>query len=310
MASSTTKVVYAALLGNVAIAATKFGAAWLTGSSAMLSEAVHSLVDTLNELLLLYGMHRAARPPDRTHPLGHGRELYFWSFIVALLVFALGAGVSLYEGVLHIVAPRPIEDAFVGYAVLGVSFAFEALSWSVAFREFRREKGERGWIEAVRRSKDPTSFTVLFEDTAALAGLAIALAGMAASQFLDLPVLDGVASVAIGVVLALTAALLARESKGLLIGEAADPDLVRSIVRIATDQRGIVSATPLMTVHLAPRQVVVALGVDFDDAISAQHAEQACGRIEERVRRTHPEVVALFIKPQGPAPRRLDAFSA
>ncbi|WP_363281172.1 cation diffusion facilitator family transporter [Devosia sp.] len=163
-------VVYAALAGNFLIAVTKFIAAAFTGSSAMLSEGVHSLVDTGNELLLLYGLHRAAKPPDREHPFGHGRELYFWSFVVAVLIFALGAGVSIYEGVRHVMQPEPMENATVNYIVLGLSIVFETASWLVALREFRREKGELGYLAAIRESKDPTTFTVLVEDSVAFSG--------------------------------------------------------------------------------------------------------------------------------------------
>ncbi|RUY17703.1 cation diffusion facilitator family transporter, partial [Mesorhizobium sp. M7A.F.Ca.US.005.03.2.1] len=199
------KVIYAALAGNLAIALTKFAAAAFTGSSAMLSEGVHSLVDTGNGGLLLYGMHRAARPADRTHPLGHGRELYFWSFIVALLVFALGAGVSFYEGAVHIMAPEPVANAKVNYIVLGLSFLFEGSSWWVALKEFRRQKGRQGWLQAVQSSKDPSVYTVLFEDSAALLGLIVAFAGILAAELLEMPELDGAASIGIGLILGATA---------------------------------------------------------------------------------------------------------
>ncbi|RUT98082.1 cation diffusion facilitator family transporter, partial [Mesorhizobium sp. M7A.T.Ca.TU.009.01.3.2] len=192
------KVIFAALAGNFAIALTKFAAAAFTGSSAMLSEGVHSLVDTGNGGLLLYGMHRAARPADRTHPLGHGRELYFWSFIVALLVFALGAGVSFYEGVIHMMAPEPVANAEVTYIVLGLSFLFEGSSWWVALKEFRQQKGKQGWLRAVQSSKDPSVYTVLFEDSAALLGLIVAFAGILAAEVLEMPELDGAASIGIG----------------------------------------------------------------------------------------------------------------
>jgi len=200
--TTTRYVVYAALALNLAIAATKFVAAWVTGSAAMLSEAVHSLVDTINELLLLYGLRRAEKKPDRNHPFGYGRELYFWSFIVALLVFALGAGVSLYEGIEHLRVPTVVQHPVASYVVLGLSFVFEAMSWRVAMKEFRVAKGELSYFEAFRRSKDPTTFTVLFEDSAALLGLVIAFAGILGAQLLHVPQLDGIASIIIAVVLA------------------------------------------------------------------------------------------------------------
>ena len=298
--TSSKKVVYAALLGNLAIAATKFGAAAYTGSSAMLSEAVHSLVDTGNEVLLLYGMHRAALPPDETHPLGHGRELYFWSFIVAVLIFALGAGVSVLEGIDRLRHPEAITLPAVNYVVLGFALLFEGLSWRIALMEFRAAMGDVGYWKAVRRSKDPTVFIVLFEDSAALVGLAIALAGTLAADLLDAPAWDGAASVAIGIVLAVTSVFLARESKGLLIGEAAQPALTESICRLAAQQPGIEQANGLITVHMAPDQVFAALSVEFADDLTAPEIEAAVAELERRIRGEHPEIAALFVKPQSP----------
>jgi len=297
--SSSRKVIYAALLGNVLVALTKFLAAGVTGSSAMISEGVHSLVDTGNEVLLLYGLRRAARPPDGAHPLGHGRELYFWSFIVALLIFAVGAGVSLYEGITHIFHAAPLTKPVVNYVVLALAILFESGSWWVAFREFRATKGEQGYYEAVRESKDPPGFLVLFEDSAALLGLFIALVGTAAADLLELPVLDGIASIAIGLVLAVVALFPAQESKALLIGEGASREVVASICRIAGSERGVEHANGLFTVHLGPRQVVAALSVDFDDDLSARDVEDIVARIEHRIRDRHPEVISILIKPQS-----------
>lgn len=296
---SSRKVIYAALLGNLLVALTKFAAAALTGSAAMSSEAVHSLVDTGNEVLLLYGLHRAARPADEQHPLGHGRELYFWSFIVTLLIFALGAGVSAYEGIRHVLSPVPISTPIVNYVVLGLALVFEGGSWAVAIREFRAAKAERGYFEAVRESKDPTMFMVLFEDSAALLGLVIALAGIAASEAFQLPVLDGIASIGIGLVLAIVAMFLARESKGLLIGEPAQSKVVSSICAIARAQPGIEHSNGLFTVHLGPDQIVAAISVDFADQLLARDVEAIVAAVEERVRTVHPEVVSLLIKPQS-----------
>jgi cation diffusion facilitator family transporter len=296
--SSRKVVVYAALLGNLLVALTKFAAAALTGSSAMASEAIHSLVDTGNEVLLLYGLRRAARPPDELHPLGHGRELYFWSFIVTILIFALGAGVSMYEGIRHVIAPTPIENPLVNYIVLGLALVVEGASWGVAIKEFRAVKGKRGYFEAVRRSKDPTMFMVLFEDTAAIIGILIALAGIAASQALGRPVLDGVASIGIGLLLGVVALFLARESKGLLIGEPADSEVVGSICAIARGQAGVERTHGLFTVHLGPDQVVAAISVDFVDALSAADVEAIVAAIEAKVRTALPQIVLLLVKPQ------------
>jgi cation diffusion facilitator family transporter len=298
---STQLVIYAALAGNVLVALCKFGAAAWTGSSAMLSEAIHSLVDTLNQILMLYGIHRAKAPPDEQHPLGHGRELYFWSFIVAVLIFGLGAGLSFYEGVGHILHPVPVTDPVVNYIVLGLSLLFEGISWSVALRAFNRQRGELGILEAASRSRDPASFLVLFEDTAAMIGILLALAGTFAAERLQLPMLDGVASLGIAAVLALTGGFLARESKGLLIGEPARERVRHSILAIASAEPGVASAGNLLTVHLAPQQIVVALDVDFADDLRASEVETIAGRIEQTIRAQHPEVVRLSVSPRNTA---------
>ena len=291
-------VIYAALAGNLAIALTKFAAAFFTGSSAMLSEGVHSLVDTGNGGLLLYGMHRAARPANRAHPLGHGRELYFWSFIVALLVFALGAGVSFYEGIVHIMAPEPAANVKVNYIVLGLSFLFEGSSWMVALKEFRREKGTQGWLQAVQSSKDPSVYTVLFEDSAALLGLIVAFAGILAAEMLEMPELDGAASIGIALILGATAIFLARESKGLLIGEPASPEVQRKVLAIAQQDPAVQRANGVLTVHLGPQEIVAGLSIEFEDHLAAPEIEACVERIEARLKKEMPEITRLFVKPQ------------
>jgi cation diffusion facilitator family transporter len=295
---SSRRVVYAALVGNLLVAITKAAAAAWTGSSAMLSEAIHSFVDTGNEVLLLYGLRRAGRRADREHPLGHGRELYFWSFIVALLVFALGATVSLYQGVLHVLEPEPISDPLVSYIVLAFAFLFEGGSWWVALRQFIAAKGELGFYEAFRRSKDPPSFMVLFEDSAALIGILIAALGTFAATQLGAPIFDGLASVMIGLVLAATAGLLARESKSLLIGEQADNRLADSIRRLAAEEGSGSRVNGLMTVQLAPDQILAALSLEFADDVRAPEIEEQVIALERRIRAAHPDVVTLFVKPQ------------
>jgi cation diffusion facilitator family transporter len=299
--SSSRRVIYAAIAGNLAVAATKLAAAMFTGSSAMLSEGVHSLVDTGNEALLLYGMSRAAVRPDREHPLGHGREIYFWSFVVALLVFALGAVVSFVEGMNHILHPHPIESPMVNYVVLALSALFDGTTWWIALRSFKGRKPYAELFGAVRESKDPPSFMVLFEDSAALLGLLVAFAGSFLSVQLNLPVLDGIASLVIGLVLGVTATVLARETKGLLIGERADEGIIASIKQLAEDMDGIAHANGIITVHLAPQQIVVALSLEFDDALRTPEIEAKVGELEQRVCAAHPAVVALFVKPQSAA---------
>jgi cation diffusion facilitator family transporter len=297
--TGTNKAVWAALAGNLLVAAAKFAAAALTGSAAMLSEAVHSLVDTVNELLLLYGIARSDRPADRVHPLGYGRELYFWSFVVALLIFALGAGVSLYEGVGRVLHPLPIERPAVIFVVLAVSLAFEGASWLVGMRAFRATMRTSNWWEAFRRSKDPPTFIVVFEDSAAILGLCAAAAGTAAAVITGDTRWDGVASLAIALILAAVAGLLARESKELLIGERADPALSDAIMRTAAGIAGVCSANSIVTVQLAPRTVIATLSLDFFDYLRAPDIERAVVELEARIRSAHPEVSALFVKPQS-----------
>jgi len=291
-------VIYAALAGNLAIALTKFAAAFFTGRSALLSDGVHSLVDTGNGGLLLYGMHRAARPADSTHPLGYARELYFWSFIVALLVFALGAGVSFYEGIVHIMAPEPVANVKVNYVVLGLSFLFEGSSWLVALKEFRREKGKQGWLQAVQSSKDPSVYTVLFEDSAALLGLIVAFAGILAAEQLEMPELDGAASIGIALILGATAIFLARESKGLLIGEPASPEVQKKVLAIAQQDPAVQRANGVLTVHMGPQEIVAGLSIEFEDHLTAPEIEACVERIEARLKKEMPEITRLFVKPQ------------
>src|SRR4051794_37360773 len=268
-AAHNNRTLLIAFAANLGIAVSKFVAAAITGSSAMLTEGIHSVVDSLNQLLLIWGRRQSRKPADRTHPFGHGRELYFWSFVVAVLVFALGAGVSVYEGVVHILAPEEAVSPLVAYAVLLVAFLLEGGSTLSAFREFRAAKGSLGWFEAVRRSKDPPAFIVLLENGAAMAGIVVAAAGVALSEATGSPFFDGAASIAIGIILGLTAALLAVESKALLIGESAAPELIRSIRASATSQPGIVGVGDVLTVHSAPDQITVVMSADFDDSIRA-----------------------------------------
>jgi cation diffusion facilitator family transporter len=301
MAHGSKKVVYAALAGNLLVALSKLAAAWWTGSSAMLSEALHSLVDTSNQALLLYGMAQAARPADETHPVGYGRELYFWSFIVALLIFALGAGGSIVQGVDHILHPARLTDPIINYIVLACAFVFEGSSWWIAREEFAAAKGRMGYYEAIRRSKDPPTFLVLFEDSAALIGLAIAFLGTLLAQLLGNPLYDGLASVAVGVLLAGAGFILARETKGLLIGESASPVVEESILKLAVECPEVDGANGLITFQMGPRQVVVTLSIEFADGLCTQQIETIVTRLEGRIRAVHPEVIVVFVKPQTPA---------
>ena len=298
MADATGKVIFAGLAANLLVAASKYVAAFLTGSSSMISEAVHSTADCMNQVLLFYGMHRARKRPNREHPLGHGREIYFWSFIVALLIFAVGAGVSIYEGISHIVRPREIDSFGVSYGVLGAAIVFEGMSWRIAFREFRRRKGSRGWLQAAEETKDPRTLMMFSEDTAALLGLLIALAGTAVTQATGNPRYDGIASIAIGLLLAVVALFLARENKKLLIGESARPQLVREIEEKTRSEASVEELNGVLTFQLSPNEVIVVLSVHFTPTMRAPDIEQAIERLESHIRGEHPEVMMLVVKPQ------------
>lgn len=299
MAHGSKTVVYAALGGNALIALTKFAAAFWTGSSAMLSEAVHSVVDTGNQVLLLFGMRRAEQPADNLHPFGYGRELYFWAFVVAILIFAGGAGISLYEGIEKVRHPSVVTDAYINYIVLGFAILFEAAAWFVAFRAFNRVRGDLGFFQAVHQSKDPVLFTVLFEDTAAMLGLLVALVGIWLGQVLGMPVLDGVASLLIAAILATTAVILAVECKGLLVGEAVVPEVRHGIRGIILEQPGILEINELRTMHLGPEDVLVNLSVDFADDLDASALEASVAAMETAIKSRYPQVRRLFIEAQN-----------
>lgn len=297
--ASSRKAIFAALAGNSLIAVTKFGAATYTGSSAMFSEAIHSVVDSCNQLLLLYGIKRSKRPADPEHPFGYGRELYFWSFIVAMLIFSIGAGVSLYEGIHKLHDPQPMTNPMINYIVLGLAILFEGGSCFVALREFNKTKGSSKWIDAVRKSKDPAIFTVLFEDIAAILGLIVALVAIALSQQLAMPVLDAVASILIGVILAVTALFLAMECKGLLIGEAASPHVVRRVRNILGEDPEILHINEVLTMHFGPQDILLNISVDFDEDLSADQVEAAISRLEKQIKTEFPDIRRLFIEAQS-----------
>jgi len=297
--SSSRTVIFAALAGNSAIAVVKFAAAAFTGSAAMLSEAIHSVVDTGNQLLLLFGLRRAAKPADARHPFGYGLQLYFYTFVVAVLIFGVGGVVSISHGLEKIRHPAQIVSAWVNYVVLALAILFEGAVWVVALKAFNRQRTGRSFLAAIRHSKDPTVFTVLFEDTAALLGLLVALAGVALSEALDQPVIDGVASVVIGVILMVTAYFLAAESQSLLTGEAASHDTRIGINRIARAEPGVVALNQALTMHFGPNEVFAALSLDFEDSLSAAEVERTVTRIERAIKQAHPDVTRIFIEAQG-----------
>ncbi len=297
--AASRKVIYAALLGNLFVAATKFVAAFVTGSSAMLSEGIHSLVDTGNQVLLLYGIHRSKRPPDNEFPFGYGQEVYFWSFVVAILVFALGAGASIYEGVHRLSHPVMMKSPILSYWVLGVSFVFEGSTWLFALREFSKVKGRRGYLEAVHREKNPPMFMVLFEDSAATLGLVIAFLGVWLGHRTGNMAYDGWASIVIGLILGLTAVWLAVETKGLLIGESALPEVVQGIRALAGTYPEIEHVNEVLTLHMGPEDVLVNLSVDFQDAITAERVEKVICKLDEAIKERYPFVKRVFVEAEA-----------
>ena len=296
MASGSKKVIYAALAGNTLIAITKFIAAGITGSSAMISEGIHSLVDTGNQVLLLYGLRQAKKPADDKFPFGHGKEIYFWSFIVAILIFALGAGISIYEGILHILNPKAVTDTFINYIVLGLAIVFEGAAWFFAFKEFKKAKGKWGYVEAVQRGKDPTMFVVLFEDSAAMLGLLIALAGILLGDLTGILYFDGIASILIGLILAGTAVWLAYETKGLLIGESANKKVVEGIRAIVLNAGPVEHVNEVLTMHMGPEFILVNVSVDFTDGTVAEEIETAIDKLDREIKQQFPNVKRIFIE--------------
>jgi cation diffusion facilitator family transporter len=295
MAESTTAV-YAALAGNAAVAITKLTAAAFTGSSAMLSEGIHSVVDTADQALLLLGKRRSARPADEDHPFGYGQELYFWTLIVALVIFAAGGAVSAYEGVVRLLEPSAPETSIWNYVVLGLAVVFEGTSLAIALRQFRSLYPDQPFFTVVRRSKDPTIFTVVFEDTAALIGLAIAFCGVYLSGRTGNPVYDSVASILIGVLLMLVAIVLVRESRGLLTGEAADPEIQRSIREVLTSDADVTAASRPLTMYFGPESILLLAEIQFRSGLEAGQVSEAVDRLESAVRGRWPKVKRIFIE--------------
>jgi cation diffusion facilitator family transporter len=289
---------------NLAIALTKFIAAAFTGSSAMLSEGLHSLVDTGNGGLLLLGIRKSQKPADLRHPFGHGKELYFWTLIVAILIFAVGGGVSAYEGILHLLHPRPLENPLWNYIVLGLAIVFEGTSLLIAYKQFRSLQGDKSTLAAIHSSKDPTTFTVLFEDSAALLGLLVALLGVFLSHHFRTPVFDGAASIGIGLILAVVAVLLAYESKGLLVGEGANPDMLASICQLATADSVVENIQNPLTMYVGPHTVLLTMNVQFRRGLSSSDLVAAVERLEQAIRHAHPDIKHIFVEAASITTRR------
>jgi len=296
--SSSKKAIYAALVGNFFIAVTKFAAAMITRSSAMLSEGIHSLVDTGNQVLLLHGLKRARKPADERFPYGHGKEVYFWSFVVAILIFAVGSGVSLYEGIHHLIQPRQMVNPVVNYVVLILAFLFEGIAWLFALREFSRAKGRWGYIQAVQRGKNPSLFVVLFEDSAAMLGLVAAFLGVWLVQVTGNPIFDGIASIIIGLILGGTAIWLAYETKGLLIGESANPEIVHGIRILASSFPQILRVNEVLPLHMGPDFILANISLDFEDTVPAGEVEEILERLRTAIKEEYPKVKRVFAEPR------------
>ncbi len=296
MAGSSKKAIYAALVGNSLIAVTKFGAAVYTGSSAMFSEGIHSLVDTGNQILLLFGLKQSTKPPSPDFPFGHGKEVYFWCFIVAMLIFALGGTASIYQGVQHLSASEPISNIFINYIVLGLALVFEFGALYVALKEFNKSRGEQSVLAAVKEGKDPTLFVVVFEDTAAMLGLLIALFGLILYQLTGNPLFDAFASIAIGVVLILTAVWLAWESKNLLIGESASLEVRAQIADILEADPRTLITNEIATLHMGPEFIVVTISADFVDTISAGELETVVTELNRAIKGLDARIKRVFIE--------------
>ncbi len=288
--------IYAAIAANLAIAIAKFVSAGFSGSSAMISEGIHSLVDTGNGGLLLFGIYKSKKPADDNHPFGHGKELYFWSLIVAILIFSIGGGMAIYKGISHVSDPAPLTDPFWSYVVLGIAFLFESAALFFALKNFRKEKGNNSYWKAIKLSKDPGSFAIILEDTAALVGLLVAFAGLFLGHYFNDARYDAYASVLIGLVLALTAGVLAKESKGLLIGEGANSEMSDSILKIVHADESVANAKKPLTMYFGPHDVFLAIDIRFKKNQSSLEIEKAVCRLEKDIRQSHPIVKRIFIE--------------
>jgi cation diffusion facilitator family transporter len=294
--------VYGAVVANLGIAVVKFIAAAITGSSAMLSEGIHSVVDTGNQLLLLVGIRQSHRPPDEFHEFGHGKELYFWSLIVAIVLFGIGGGLAFYEGISHILDPHPLESPIVAYVVLAISFALEASSWTIAMRELRAGVGGEGSLRRrILSSKDPSVVTVLLEDTAALLGLIAAFGGILLAQLTGDTRFDGLGSIVIGGVLTVVAVFLAYESRGLLVGERADVHVVNRIRHVLLADAGVKEIVDLRTMHLGPNEILVNAQVRLNGSAAAE-AVATIARVKHQLQHADVRLDYITIEPVPPAP--------
>lgn len=289
--------IYTALVANLLIASTKLTAAFVTGSSAMASEGIHSLVDTSNEVLLLLGLRKSQRPADDKRPFGYGKELYFWAFVVSLLFFALGGGFSIYEGIHHLLHPEPISNPVWNYLVLGIACIFDGISLITALREFNRQRGKTPFWKAVRQSKDPSTFVVLFEDSADVIGILLAFTGIVLSQILNNPYLDGVASILIGLLLTMVAVFLVRESRSLLMGESADNAELDEMIKMIESDNATLRVISHQSMYLAPEEVIVQLRVKFKPGVPSQEMVSVIHRLRTEIQQRYPHFRHVFVEP-------------
>ncbi|MDA3942782.1 MAG: cation diffusion facilitator family transporter [Bacteroidetes bacterium] len=301
--SGSKTVILAAMSGNALVAVSKFVASIFSGSTAMFAEGVHSVIDTGNQALLLFGMRQARKPPDDQFPFGYGKEIYFWSFMVAVLLFTLGAGISIYEGVEKVLHPEPLSHPIINYVVLAVAVLFEGTSWFIAAKEFRRIKGSWGVLEAVQRGKDPNKFLVLFEDTAAIAGLLVAALGLALVQITGIGIFDGLASIAIGIILAFSSVWLAIETKGLLLGESANKHVVNAIREVLQADPAVAKINEIPTMHIGPEFVLANISIRFKPDLSGEQLQDAIARMDRGIKKKCPTVKRVFIEAEYEADR-------
>ena len=301
--------IIAAIIGNLLIAATKFTASYFTGSSAMLSEGIHSVVDTGNGILMLVGVHKSKKPADEEHPFGHGRELYFWALVVAFSIFAVGGGLSIYEGIIHLLKPEPIQNAVWNYGVLGASMVFESITWYFGWKAFDKVRRGRPVVEAMQESKDPTSFTVLLEDSAALLGLVVAFIGVFIGHQFGMPYFDGIASIVIGLLLCSVALFLGAESKSLLIGEAVSPETVKGIREIAESEKDVDKVKKILTIYIGPDDVAATLELEFKHDITAAELRRAVRRIEMAIKDKYPRVKKVLYEAESLTEKQLRSQS-
>jgi cation diffusion facilitator family transporter len=288
--------IYGALAANVAIAVLKFVAAFITGSSAMLSEGIHSVVDSVNELLLLLGLNLSEKPADPSHPFGYGKELYFWTLIVSILVFAIGGGMSVYEGITHMQHPEAITNLGWNYSVLWAALVFEAASVYIPIKNLRKQYPDKSLFKALRLSKDPAIFAVIYENIAAMIGVLIALAGIFLGSYFNNPFIDGAASILIGIVLCLVAVLMISESRSLLLGESTGSHTVEGLVRMMEANPDVLSFAAPMTMHLAPKEILLTLDVNFKEDLRGEDIVQAIKSIEEQIQAQFPHITRIYIE--------------